>query len=585
MSSRRGARPAAARGTPLPARPRLRLLTGVTDTLGIASMDATSPAVPRSFANAVREELRREAPKRERHIAVFMAALFGFVAAAFAATAPVLGARSALPLTALALLGVGYYVMLIAVINRGVFHPAMSWVNVAIEVSAPASLFLIDAFREGPVYAMSAPALAVWSVLVMASSLRANRRVAYAAGTLAAVEFLLIYLLAIRPALPEDYPRSMTPLFAVLRAFFLFYAGAATAAVAGMLLKKSEDAVRNLRERDLMGKYLLLDRLGAGGMAEVFRARYCPEGGFERTVAVKRVLPAYAQDPEFVRLFREEARLGALLNHPNIVQVLDVGSHQGSYYLAMEFVDGVPLDALLRQQGALPLPVVTYLGLQLAAALDYAHHRTSPSGEPLKLVHRDLNPPNVLVSRIGEVKLSDFGIARAADRVRVTQTGMVRGKASYMSPEQAANGEIDARTDLFALGLTLWEALTGRQAVSGAPDEEVLHLLVTCDVPAPSKLRPEVPAEVDGIVAGLLQRDCSRRTPSARVACEQLEALTGPAAPLPEGRRLLAELVTRALEGGETREVEPGASPEAETEVLGGSPVPQDRTAPMVTRK
>ncbi|MGC4116719.1 MAG: serine/threonine-protein kinase [Myxococcales bacterium] len=531
-------------------------------------MDATSPAIPRSFANAVREELRREAPKRERHIAVFMAALFGFVAAASAATVPVLGYRAALPLTALALLGVGYYAMLIVVINKGVFHPAMSWVNVAIEVSAPASLFLIDTFREGPVYAMSAPGLAVWSVLVMASSLRANRRVAYAAGTLAAAEFLLIYFLAIHPNLPADYPRSMTPLFAVLRAFFLFYAGAATAAVAGMLLRKSEDAVRNLRERDLMGKYLLLDRLGAGGMAEVFRARYCPEGGFERTVAVKRVLPAYAQNPEFVKLFREEARLGALLNHPNIVQVLDVGSHQGSYYLAMEFVDGLPLDALLRLQGPLPLPVVTYLGLQLAAGLDYAHHRTSPSGEPLKLVHRDLNPPNVLVSRIGEVKLSDFGIARAADRVRVTQTGMVRGKAHYMSPEQAVNGEIDARSDLFALGLTLWEALTGRQAVTGAKDEQVLQVVATRDVPVPSAVRPDVPPEVDRIFAGLLRRICSERTPSAHAVYEQLEQLHGPAAPLPDGKRLLAELVSKALENDRTRKLDGSASPEAETEVI-----------------
>ncbi|HEY3445595.1 MAG TPA: serine/threonine-protein kinase [Myxococcales bacterium] len=547
-------------------------------------MEATSPAIPRSFANAVREEIKREAPQRERHIAVFMAALFGFVAAASTATVPVLGYRTALPLTALALLGVGYYAMLIVVIRRGVFHPAMSWINVAIEVSAPASLFLVDTFREGPIYAMSAPALAVWSVLVMASSLRANRVLAYAAGSLAAVEFLLIYFLAIHPSLPADYPRSMTPLFAVLRAFFLFYAGAATAAVAGMLLQKSEDAVRNLRERDLMGKYLLLDRLGAGGMAEVFRARYCPEGGFERTVAVKRVLPAYAQNPEFVKLFREEARLGALLNHPNIVQVLDVGSHQGSYYLAMEFVDGVPLDTLLRLQGALPLPVVTYLGLQLAAGLDYAHHRTTPTGEPLKLVHRDLNPPNVLVSRIGEVKLSDFGIARAADRVRVTQTGMVRGKASYMSPEQAVNGEIDARTDLFALGLTLWEALTGRQAVAGAKDEQVLQFLVTTDVPAPSTVRPDVPAEVDLLFAGLLRRRCDERTPTARAVYEQFEELKGPAAPLPEGKRLLAELVSRALGGDKTRKLDAGASPEAETEVIGGTPI-QDKTGPMLTKK
>lgn len=518
-------------------------------------MEPIAPALPPSVANAIREELRREAPKRERHIAQFMAALFGFVAVVSAATGPVVGFRAALPLTALALLGLAYYGALLWVIGRGFFHPLMSWINVAVEVSAPAVLLLIDAIREGPLYAMSAPALAIWSVLVMASSLRANRRVAYAAGALAAAEFLIIYFAVIRPDLPEDYPRSMIPLYAVLRAFFLFYAGAATAAIANLLLQKSEDAVRNLREKDLMGKYLLLDRLGAGGMAEVFRARYCPEGGFERTVAVKRVLPAYCEDPEFMKLFREEARLGALLAHPNIVQVLDVGSHQGSYYLAMEYVDGLTLDALLQVRGSLPVPVVTYLGLQLAAGLDYAHHRLSPSGEQLRLVHRDLNPPNVLLSRIGEVKLSDFGIARAADRVRVTKTGIIRGKARYMSPEQATNEPIDPRSDLFALGLTLWEALAGRRAIE-AEDSQALVQLCVHDVPAPSAVRPEVPAEVDLILLGLLQRQVENRTASARALIGQLEALQGAAAPLPEGRRLLAELVSNALELKKTRKVD-----------------------------
>jgi serine/threonine-protein kinase len=520
----------------------------------------------------VREELRREAPQRERHLAVFMAALCGFVALASAATGPVVGFQVALPLSALAALGGLYYVALVVIIRRGVFHPVMSWVNVAIEVSAPALVFLVEAYREGPYYAMSAPALAAWSVLVMASSLRANRLLAYAAGLLAATEFLLIYFLKIHPDLPKDYPRTLIPLYAVLRAFFLFYAGAATAAVANLLLKKSENAIRTIREKDLMGKYLLLDRLGAGGMAEVFRARYCPEGGFERTVAVKRVLPAYSQNEEFVRLFREEARLGALLNHPNIVQVLDVGSHQGSYYLAMEYVDGLTLDALVLVRGALPLPAASYVALQLAAALDYAHHRTSASGEPLKLVHRDVNPPNVLISRIGEVKLTDFGIARAADRVRVTATGIIRGKPWYMSPEQARGQEIDARTDLFALGLSLWEALTARRAIDIAQDEQALFHLIDGDVPSPRTVRPEIPAELEAIVLGLLRRDREQRTPSAKVLLEQLERLQEPAAPYPEGRRLLAAEVTLAIEGEKTRKVSFTDS-ERPTESIVGSPV------------
>ena len=186
-------------------------------------------------------------------------------------------------------------------------------------------------------------------------------------------------------------------------------------------------------------------------------------------------------------------------------------------------------------------------------------------------MHRDLNPPNVLLSRIGEVKLSDFGIARAADRVRVTRTGQVRGKAAYMSPEQAQNDEIDSRTDLFALGLTLWESLTGRRAIDEPDDAKALIQLITHDVPAPSALRPEVPPELDAIVGGLLQRAPAKRTPSARALADSLEALKGAAAPLPDGRRLLGEAVTQAIEKQKTAKMDAAAL--APTEAMAGKDI------------
>jgi hypothetical protein len=197
--------------------------------------------------------------------------------------------------------------------------------------------------------------------------------------------------------------------------------------------------VHAARKKDLVGKYILGERLGAGGMAEVFLATYSPEGGFERTVAVKRILPSYAEQPESIALFRREAELGAGLAHPNVVQVLDFGADGDTWFIAMEFVDGLPLSRLLthaRRAGTpLPLAACVYVIEQLAQALDYIHTRSSATGSPLQLVHRDVNPPNVLVSRLGEVKLNDFGVARAAGKEQLTEAGMLRGKVGYAAPE------------------------------------------------------------------------------------------------------------------------------------------------------
>jgi serine/threonine protein kinase len=313
-------------------------------------------------------------------------------------------------------------------------------------------------------------------------------------------------------------------------------------------------------------------------MAEVFRATCSPERGFEKQVAVKRVLPAYADNEEFLSLFRREAELGSLLIHPNIVQVLDLGRHQGTIFLAMEYVQGLSLSGLMKRmpQGRLPPAVVAYIGAEIAAALAYVHGRVDLRGEPLGLVHRDLNPHNILLSRIGEVKLSDFGIARAANRFQLTQAKTVRGKAGYMAPEQVTGGSLDRRADLFALGLTLHEALTGQPVLRGHSQTALMAASLDQPLLLPSHFVPGISTALDAIIMGLLQHNRERRTPSGEVLQQQLLALTGAEAPLPEGRRQLIELVREALSqpAPPPSEVVTEIMPTAETTPLMRPPAP-----------
>jgi serine/threonine protein kinase len=319
------------------------------------------------------------------------------------------------------------------------------------------------------------------------------------------------------------------------------------AAIGITLMDRLRSITQAARRRDLLGKYVLGNRLGAGGMAEVFEATYSPEGGFERRVAVKRILPSIAENPEAVALFRREAEVGARLAHPNIVQVLDFGADQDSYFIAMEYVDGTTLSRLLNhlraQQRALPVPVLVHVAVQLAEALAYVHERASPTGSLMGLVHRDLNPPNVMVSRLGEVKLGDFGIARAADQPGLTRTGMLRGKIGYSAPEQLRSEPYDARADLFSLGVTLYEALSGRKLFAGESDLSVIKACLEQPVPPLAELRPDVPLVLEDIIRGLLERELLRRTPSAEVLRQQLAKLPPELLDGREAQRVLAGLV------------------------------------------
>lgn len=467
--------------------------------------------------------------------------------------------------------GLGYRAQVKAM-QRGYFHPALQWINVTVEVSTPSMLFVADVMMQGPVYALTAPPLAFWGAVIMLSGLRAKKSIAIYAGTLAAAEYLALYVLLARPALPELIPVTLQPAHIAVRCVLLFLSGLLTAVVTSQFIKHAEAAFREVREKELSGKYLLHERIGSGGMAEVYRATYSPEGGFEKLVAVKRVLPAYAEDEAFVQMFRREAEVCSRLSHPNIVQVFDLGKDRGTYFLAMEFVDGVSLQTLVRGQ-LLPIQAVTWVGAELASALDYLHKRTDLDGQPLQLVHRDVNPPNVLVSRGGDVKLSDFGIARASHAVALTAVGVIRGKAGYMPPEQIYNETLDGRADLYALGLTLYEALTGKRCFIGDDTEQTLTSSLENELAPPSTVRPEIPPELDAIIMELLEKEKVRRTPSGADLRAKLLALPDVASPV-KGQLLLAKATKLA---SERMEESRQPDPDARTVESGGMDRPRSR--------
>jgi serine/threonine protein kinase len=265
------------------------------------------------------------------------------------------------------------------------------------------------------------------------------------------------------------------------------------------------------------GRYRLLDRIGVGGMAEVFRAVLDGPQGFSRTVVLKRILPNLAHDEGFLRLFLDEARISALLQHPAIVSTFDFGALDGTYFLAMELVDGWTLGQVMQmckqRLTAVPIADVCYAMSELAGALAYAHALADESGRPLEIVHRDVSPSNIMISRQGGVKLLDFGIARAAEHVRDERTrhGTRKGKLSYMSPEQTTSGVVDRRADIFSLGIVFYEWLTMRRLFKR--DNEITTVLAIRQDPivAPSVHHTGIPPELDAMVMKMLARDPPER--------------------------------------------------------------------------
>ncbi len=276
---------------------------------------------------------------------------------------------------------------------------------------------------------------------------------------------------------------------------------------------------------DPSDRYELVKRLAVGGMAEIWLAKMRGIEGFERQVVVKSMLPHLAEEDQYVRMFLEEARLGATLHHQNIAQVFDIGgSAERGYFFAMEYLDGVDLRALVQHgRGPLPLEHALWVAMGVAAGLHYAHERVDATGKAMGIIHRDVSLSNVFVTRDGAVKLLDFGIAKAASRVAQTRPGSIRGKLSYMSPEQCQGEELDRRTDLFSLGIVMYELTLGEPLFSGKNDAIVLDKVLNQRIVPPSERSHGFPSELDRIIMRALERDVGRRYQTANQLLEDLQ--------------------------------------------------------------
>ena len=281
-----------------------------------------------------------------------------------------------------------------------------------------------------------------------------------------------------------------------------------------------------LLERQRLGRYETLFRLAAGGMAEVHVARMVGEGGFEKLVAIKRMLPSLAADERFVGMFLDEGRVAANISSPNVVATLDLGrADDDSLYLVMELVVGVALSTL-RAANPAPMPVdlATEIIAQAALGLHDAHEARTAYGEWLAIVHRDVSPQNILVDVAGRVRITDFGVARAIERVTRTESGEVKGKLAYFAPEQARAKPLDRRADVFALGIVAWELLTGRRLFAGESPADTVIRVLEMPVPRVDEIRPEVPAALADAVARALDRDVYARTETAGALAKELRA-------------------------------------------------------------
>ncbi|MEN9797077.1 MAG: hypothetical protein RL653_773 [Pseudomonadota bacterium] len=280
----------------------------------------------------------------------------------------------------------------------------------------------------------------------------------------------------------------------------------------------------------LIGKYQLLKKIATGGMAEVWYARQSGIAGFRKEVVLKRILPHLADDPDFVRMFLNEARMVARFTHPNIAQIFEFGrdDHSGAYFIAMEYVRGEDLGRVLRQAWDREQWLSQALAIRVIAAccdgLHYAHSQSDEQGRPLRVVHRDISPQNILLSFDGGVKLVDFGIAKAADQGNHTQSGAIKGKFAYMSPEQASGKPLDNRSDIFALGLVLYELLTNERPFKRDSEIATLSAALECKIDPPSHVA-EIPSELDDVVMRALARNPEDRYPDARAFQMALEEL------------------------------------------------------------
>ncbi len=317
--------------------------------------------------------------------------------------------------------------------------------------------------------------------------------------------------------------------------------------------------------------YKPLFRIDAGGMAEVWVAEAVSVAGFKKKVAIKRILPGLLKDERFLRMFLDEARLSLHFNHANVVSVFDLGKSDETYFIVMEYIEGTTLKKLLeycQQHGRrLSVALVIWMLNEICKGLEYAHRLNDPeTGEPLDIVHRDISPPNILISWNGEVKLTDFGLAKATTQLESTDPGVVKGKFAYLSPEAALGKQVDGRTDIFAVGILAYEMLTMRRLFLGETDYQTVELIRKAQVPSIRAQNPEVPDELEQIIRRSLTRDPDQRYHTAAEFADDLLAFLF-SHRLKVSARDLANLLLEVRAEKEARE----AAERAQAESSGGN--------------
>lgn len=267
------------------------------------------------------------------------------------------------------------------------------------------------------------------------------------------------------------------------------------------------------------GKYTLINRIAVGGMAEIFLARQAGLEGFEKTIVIKRIRPHLSKQPSFVKMFLNEAKLAAQLNHPNVVQIYDLGKIGETYFIAMEYIFGRDMRRIIPKAASMNIPFPMVYALKIASSvcegLFYAHQRTDIYGNPLNIVHRDITPENIFVSFDGTVKILDFGIAKASTQIEQTRAGEIKGKLSYMSPEQCMGKKLDHRSDIFSLGTVLYEWITGLKLFTGESEVAILKSISEGKIYAPSYFKADIPEAVEKILMRALEKDRDKRYQSA----------------------------------------------------------------------
>src|SRR5262249_28106507 len=374
---------------------------------------------------------------------------------------------------------------------------------------------------------------------------------------------------------------------AVTERVALDLAAVAEDAFANPQAKPAPPPARAKRDQ-LYGPYQLLEKVAVGGMAEVFKAKRSGVAGFEKVVAVKRILNHLSDNKEFVDMFIDEAKMVAGLTHPNIVQIFDLGRLERSYFIAMEYIHGRDLRSIMKrakERGIrIPMDLSVAIINNVCAAPDSPHRKKEEAGRAMEIVHRDVSPQNILISFEGDVKLTDFGIAKAATKASTTDRGALRGKLLYMSPEQAWGKPMDRRSDLFSLGIVFYEMLTDQKPFLGSSEVSILETVRECKVAPPRSLNRDIPPSLERVVMKALEREPERRYQDASEMSRDLEAVMQESPPAPT-TAALARLMEQLYEPGE-RESEAAEAPEASPAEAGGeaaAPPPAETSGPSAS--